>query len=94
MSKEDMEFLSLKQLRVRDSKNDDYFCIESASYETLELEGEQLIDLFLQILCWQYKWHTDSPTHEGQDDVLKSIKTLLEYYGGPNVCVKLAGERQ
>ena len=94
MSNDNMEFFALKQLRVRDRKNDDLFLIESAKYETLHLNGDQLIHLFLQILCWQHKWHTESPTHEGEDDVLKSINTLLEYYGGPCICARLKGVAQ
>ena len=89
-----MEFFSLKHLRVSDSKNDDLFKIESANYETLELDGDQLIDLLLQILCWQRTWHLDCKTNDGEVEIVKCIETLFEYYGGKNTVSKLSGGAQ
>jgi hypothetical protein len=97
MRDDDMDFFDLKYVRVKDAKNDDLFEIESADYETLKLSGDQLIDLFLQILCWQWEWHTKSPlspTYIGDDNIRGSIEMLLEYYGGPDILPELSGGAQ
>ena len=94
MKRNDKDFFNLLQVRRRDLKNDDLFKIESVNYETLDLEGDQLIDLLMQILCWQRQWHLECSAPDYEDDVLKCIETLLEYYGGPNVVVNLSGGAQ